>query len=33
MGTRDRFIAYWVAVAEKFANNTYVMGFDILNEP
>ena len=33
MGTGDRFVEYWKAVATKFANNTYVMGFDVLNEP
>jgi hypothetical protein len=30
---QDKFIAYWVHVAKRFANNKYVMGFDPLNEP
>jgi aryl-phospho-beta-D-glucosidase BglC (GH1 family) len=33
LGTGDRFAAYWRALAEKFKDNTYIMGFDMLNEP
>jgi aryl-phospho-beta-D-glucosidase BglC (GH1 family) len=29
----DKFIAYWVHVAKRFAKNKYVMGFDPMNEP
>jgi hypothetical protein len=32
-GMQDKFVAFWVHVAKKFANNKYVMGFDPLNEP
>jgi len=32
-GLQDKFVAYWVHVAKRFANNQYVMGFDPLNEP
>jgi aryl-phospho-beta-D-glucosidase BglC (GH1 family) len=32
-GIQDKFVAYWVHVAKRFANNKFVMGFDPLNEP
>lgn len=30
---QTRFVAYWEVLANKFANNKYVIGFDPLNEP
>jgi hypothetical protein len=30
---RDKFVAYWDVVAQKFAKNRWVMGFDPINEP
>jgi hypothetical protein len=33
MGTGDRFVAMWRAVAERYKDNGYIMGFDVLNEP
>ena len=30
---QDKFVDYWGRVAQKFAKNKYVMGFDPLNEP
>jgi aryl-phospho-beta-D-glucosidase BglC (GH1 family) len=33
LGTGDRFAAFWRALAIKFKDNGYVMGFDVLNEP
>ncbi len=32
-GIRDRFVASWLAVAERFADRPEVAGFDLLNEP
>jgi endoglycosylceramidase len=32
-GLQDKFVAFWKAVATRFANNTYVLGFDPINEP
>jgi hypothetical protein len=32
-GIQDKFIAFWVHVAKRFARNKYVIGFDPLNEP
>jgi len=32
-GIRDRFVATWVAVAERFAGRPEVAGYDLLNEP
>ena len=29
----DKFVSYWGSVAERFAKNPYVVGFDPLNEP
>ena len=30
---RDKFEDYWVALAERFHDNEYVIGFDPFNEP
>ncbi len=30
---QDKFIGYWRVVATKFANNSNVLGYDIINEP
>ena len=30
---QDKFVAFWLKVANKFASNPYVHGFDPLNEP
>eukprot|EP00347_Sterkiella_histriomuscorum_P001400 403372181 len=32
-GIQDRFIDYWGVVAQRFANNPYVIGYDPINEP
>jgi len=32
-GLQDRFINYWKKVAQRFASNPYVIGYDPLNEP
>lgn len=32
-GIRDRFVATWIAVAERFASRPEVAGYDLLNEP
>lgn len=32
-GIRDRFVASWAAVAERFAGRSDVAGYDLLNEP
>ena len=32
-GLQDKFIAYWDVVAEAFAGNSYVIGYDPINEP
>ena len=32
-GIRDRFVASWAAVAERFAGRPEVAGYDLLNEP
>ena len=32
-GLQDKFIAYWDILAQKFAENSNVMGFDPINEP
>lgn len=32
-GIRDRFVAAWGAVAQRFAGRTEVAGYDVLNEP
>jgi len=30
---RDKFANYWAKVASEFADNPYVLGFELLNEP
>jgi endoglycosylceramidase len=30
---QDKFFDYWQVVATKFANNSNVLGYDIINEP
>jgi len=30
---RDKFAAYWGHVARRFANSTYVLGYELMNEP
>ncbi len=30
---QDNFVAYWVKVASRFANNPFVVGYDPINEP
>ena len=30
---QDKFIDYWRVVATKFANNSNILGYDIINEP
>jgi len=32
-GLQDKFLAYWDVVAEAFAENPYVVGYDPINEP
>lgn len=32
-GLQDKFIAYWDVLAEAFAGNNYVIGYDPINEP
>ena len=32
-GLQDKFIDYWRVVATKFANNSNILGYDIINEP
>jgi hypothetical protein len=32
-GLQDKFVAFWKAVAIRFVNNTYVLGYDPINEP
>lgn len=32
-GIRDKLMAFWSVVSEKFAANPHVIGYDILNEP
>jgi endoglycosylceramidase len=32
-GLQDKYLKYWEVLAEYFADNEYVIGFDILNEP
>lgn len=32
-GLRDSFARFWATVAENFANNPYIIGYDIMNEP
>lgn len=32
-GMTDKFVAYWTQVANKFAKNQFVVGFDPINEP
>lgn len=32
-GIQDSFGAFWETVSKRFANNPYVIGFDIINEP
>ncbi len=29
----DEFVNYWDVVSKYFANNKYVIGYDLLNEP
>jgi aryl-phospho-beta-D-glucosidase BglC (GH1 family) len=29
----DKFVKYWEVLANKFAKNKFVIGFDPLNEP
>jgi endoglycosylceramidase len=33
VGLQDRYAAAWRHVAERFASNPYVLGYDLLNEP
>src|SRR5206468_2013299 len=33
VGLQDRYAAAWRHVAERFAGNRYVLGYDLLNEP
>jgi len=30
---KQKFVAFWVNVAKRFASNSFVVGFDPLNEP
>ncbi len=30
---QDKFVEYWKAVATRFANNPFIVGYDPLNEP
>ena len=30
---QDKFVSYWKAVAQRFAGNPYIVGYDPLNEP
>jgi len=32
-GMQDQFVKHWDKVSAKFANNPYVVGYDLLNEP
>ena len=32
-GIQDKFVNYWKRVAERFAKNPYIVGYDPLNEP
>eukprot|EP00928_Gymnodinium_smaydae_P041261 TRINITY_DN27933_c0_g6_i1.p1 TRINITY_DN27933_c0_g6~~TRINITY_DN27933_c0_g6_i1.p1 ORF type:complete len:546 (-),score=52.37 TRINITY_DN27933_c0_g6_i1:255-1823(-) len=32
-GKRDKFAAYWAHVAKRFANSSYVLGYELMNEP
>jgi endoglycosylceramidase len=33
IGLQDRYVAAWSHVAKRFANNRWVMGYDLFNEP
>lgn len=33
LGIQDKFVDFWKAVTEKLGNNSYVIGFDPINEP
>lgn len=30
---QERFLAFWDVVSKRLANNTYIMGYDPINEP
>ncbi len=32
-GWQDLFVGYWEKVASKFANNQWVLAYELLNEP
>ena len=32
-GLQDKFAAFWKVVADKFKDNTNILGYDIVNEP
>ena len=32
-GLLDKFAQFWGAVAERFADNEFILGYEILNEP
>ena len=32
-GLQDKFLAFWDAVANAFADNAFVVGYDAINEP
>jgi endoglycosylceramidase len=32
-GLQDKMMAFWSVVSERFATNTNVIGYDIINEP
>jgi endoglycosylceramidase len=32
-GLTDKFVNYWKAVSQRYANNPYIIGYDPINEP
>ena len=32
-GIRDRMGLFWTRVAERFAGNPYILGYELINEP
>ncbi len=30
---RDKYVAYWVKLASRFATNEFVVGYELMNEP